>query len=138
MPAHVSRDVRPVAVLLGVACTVTTVVGIRTSAVRASAEDPALLAAALGSVAVGTGVVATVSLYLFASRSLLVPALAGLGYLAVVYGGLALSGRTGTLETTLSLWPWTFAAVLLGGLVEHLLRSGLEAATGRFGPRSLV
>ncbi|WP_424018071.1 hypothetical protein ACOZ4N_19700 [Halorientalis pallida] len=128
VPLH-DPSARDAAVLAGVACALATTVALVASSITVSLTDPALLSAALAYVAIGTGVVATVSLFLFADRSLLSPALVGGGYLLTVYGGFVVTGGTAPLEALLSRWPWAFAAVLALGIVEYLIRYGLSTHT---------
>ena len=133
-----SRDVRSMALLAGVVCAATTVFGVVGSPITVRMEEPVTLLAAFAYVAFGTGAVATVSLFLFVGRSLLSPWIVGSGYLAVVYAGFLGAGETESLVVLLSHWPWAFAAALGLGLVEYLIRRGIERWTGRFGPRPLV
>jgi hypothetical protein len=124
-PLH-SRDGRTTTVLAGVVSAAATLLCVAASSITPTTDSPGLLAAALAYVAVGTGVVATVSLFLFTGRALLSPALVGGGYLAVVYSGFLVTGGNPALEALLSRWPWAFAAALGLGLVEYLLRRGLS------------
>lgn len=132
-----SLDVRQSAAVAGVVCAAVTGFGVFTSPIYVTFEEPVSPLVALAYVAVGTGVVATVSLFLFVGRSLLSPGLVGSGYLGVVYAGFL--GTDGAAqEVMLSRWPWAFAAVLGLGLVEYLLRRGIQRWTGQWGPRPLV
>jgi hypothetical protein len=124
-------------VFAGVVCAVATLVAVVASPIYVTTGEPVFLVVALAYFAVGTGVVATVSLFLFAGRGLLSPALGGGGYLAVVYAGFLGTDGTLALEVLLSRWPWAFATALGLGLVEYLARRGIEHWTGRFGPRPL-
>ncbi|SEW05034.1 hypothetical protein [Halobacterium jilantaiense] len=132
-----SDENRRTAVAIGVAAGLASLVGLLGSDIPLTADQPFVLVAALAATSLGVGSVGTVSWYLFVEQSLLVPAVAGFGYVGVVTAGVFLGQQPAAVETLLTKWLYAAGVVLAGGAVEYAVRRGVQRAVGRLGPRPL-
>jgi len=106
--------------------------------VHFTSQDPTVVAFGAGYAAVGMVLTGAAPLYLCSRLSLVTPGLVTLWLLGTTVAEWLYGTHLHPLSSYLTVWPLLLGVAVGAGVVETLVRVGLDRGVGRFGLRPLV